>query len=117
MTPEAGKTYTTRDGLTAKVLCTDAPGKYPVVGYIVENDDVSNGASWAADGRYLVSVDKDGCDLLAEVKPMQKREMWANVYPRFVIVFLSEAAADRCAFPGRIARVPVTISYREGEGL
>lgn len=35
---ESGKTYKTRDGRIAKVLCTDAPGEYPCVGYINETD-------------------------------------------------------------------------------
>jgi len=43
--------YLTRDGRKAVVLCTDAPGTLPIVGYIVDADGESVGGSWMGNGR------------------------------------------------------------------
>ena len=41
--------WETRDGRKARVLCTDAPGAYPIVGYMIEGGEASP-RLWFADG-------------------------------------------------------------------
>ncbi len=42
--------WETRDGRKARVLCTDAPGEWPVVGYIICGNNAEPWV-WFADGR------------------------------------------------------------------
>lgn len=66
--------YKTRDGRKARVLCVDAPGNYPCVGYIVENGNVAT-VSWLADGSFRYY---DGLDLIepwTEPKPKKRIEL------------------------------------------
>jgi hypothetical protein len=55
--------YRTRDGRKARVLCTDAPGRYPVIGYVEEGSSILCEA-WSASGEMVVGA-KVGGDLLA----------------------------------------------------
>ncbi len=54
------------------------------------------------------------------VKPTPKTvEMWVNVYPGYIgaSIYTSEFDADNFVRINRIACVPVTVTYTEGEGL
>lgn len=46
--------YITRDGRTAVVLCNDAPGQYPVIGYVIyrrpPHPDHASPEGWTARG-------------------------------------------------------------------
>lgn len=65
---EAGKFYRTRSGLKARVLCTDAPGDDPCIGY-TEHDSGAPRAfarEWQTNGRYLKTVKECEFDLISE---------------------------------------------------
>ncbi len=54
------------------------------------------------------------------VKPTPKTiEVWVNVYPGYIgaFIYTSEFEANKSGGPDRIACVPVTVTYTEGEGL
>lgn len=62
---EANKYYKTRSGLKARVLCTDAPGGFPCVGYIYYPDE-SISREWSMNGKYLNSGEESTSDLISE---------------------------------------------------
>lgn len=63
---EANKYYKTRSGLKARVLCTDAPGDFPCVGYIYyPNESISR--EWSMNGKYLNSRKESPSDLISEL--------------------------------------------------
>ena len=53
------------------------------------------------------------------IKPTTKTiQVWVNVYPYAgVAAYFSRGCADNAARTNRIACVPVTVTYTEGEGL
>jgi len=72
--------YKTRDGRKARVICTDAPGGAPVVGYIIgeTSSGYVNIRKWCVGGEYYSTGSKSDHDLIAEwVEPL---ELWVNVY-------------------------------------
>lgn len=60
-------TYRTRGGRKAVVLCNDAPGDWPVIGYVVSPANVAHPRGWKIDGRQFYSLEQAD-DLLC---PMQ----------------------------------------------
>lgn len=67
---DLNKRYRTRDGRDVKVLCVDAPGSRPVVGYYVTDgfDSSVTPRSWKADGRTNQAGDVDNVHDLIEVR-------------------------------------------------
>ncbi len=57
--------WETRDGRKARVLCTDAPGRCPVKGYIETAEGESGAMSWALNGEWL-SPSSTGADLIRQ---------------------------------------------------
>jgi len=55
--------WETKDGRKARVLCTDAPGRCPVKGYIETAEGESGSMSWALKGEWL-SPSNTGADLI-----------------------------------------------------
>lgn len=55
-TPIATGDCRTQGGRRAVVLCNDAPGMWPVIGYVV-GDGVSHPRGWHEDGRAFSSVE------------------------------------------------------------
>lgn len=49
------KPVRTRSGLDVRILCTDAPGDFPVRGEFINDEDAAVSRAWAKDGRYLAS--------------------------------------------------------------
>lgn len=74
---EVGKTYETRDGQLVRILCTDAKGKYPVVGLIstTEGEVVE---SWTSDGQLYKDSSNTEDDLVREHVPVTYR--WYRVF-------------------------------------
>lgn len=60
--------HRTRGGRRAVVLCTDAPGYWPVVGYTLE-DAQSHPRAWMPDGRAFFSVEHDDDLIVVEKSP------------------------------------------------
>lgn len=93
------------DGRPVKVLCTDLPGRYPV---LVELHD--------KDGSYCDTVNDTFGYANSPPEPITVYR-YVNVYPNgpSSIDHESPGEADRCATWSRIARVKVAITYREGQ--
>lgn len=113
------KKYKTRDGHDVRILCVDYNSIYIgscVVGTYKVDGDKEFLTTWSAEGK-LWSGRSSGMDLI-EVKPRIKREVWINVYPTRAYAHPSKEIADSAYFAkDRIACVPITIEYTEGEGL
>ena len=65
----------TRDGRPARIICTDAKGKYSVIA-LVETGDAEITYKFNAEGKYL-DGDEDNRDLFFA---SEKREGWVNIY-------------------------------------
>ena len=65
----------TRDGRPARIICTDAKGKYSVIA-LVETDDTEITYKFNEEGKYL-DGDEDNRDLFFA---SEKREGWVNIY-------------------------------------
>lgn len=105
------KTYTTRDGMPVRIYAVDAGSNYPVHGAYLLNS-VWYPCMWPANGRHdnVASV----YDLIEAPVTYQ---MWVNIFDTGPgSLWSSRKTADMFA-AGRIACVPVTITYRHGEGL
>ena len=99
-----------------RIVCTDGPGDYPVVGFIGDSDTAEQ---WTIDGKY-VAADVDDADL-ENTSPEPKRiriERWANIYDDGELYWwASKDMAHRYAKKKRFACVKVVIDCEEGEGL
>lgn len=51
MTTDLTKPVRTRSGLDVRILCTDAPGVFPIKGFYIGNDGESYVCSWSIEGR------------------------------------------------------------------
>lgn len=91
-------TYSTRDGRSVRLLCTDGnDSDYPVIGII---SGLHSTYSWFADGNFDPNnPDKHPYDLI-EVKPKIVVERWFNIFKPtsgdpFVALWPTEAEAIR----------------------
>ena len=107
------KPVRTKDGRAVRVLCTDGPGDYPVVGFV---DGYNRAGAWALTGK---NADIPGRDFDLENAPQRiQREYWVNVYEnRINSGYDTKEVANKFAAPGRLACVKITIDCEEGEGL
>jgi hypothetical protein len=109
---------TVQDKWPVRILCTDAPGNFPVVGLA---SVYTSPATWALDGRYTTGAGHpmDLENVPAPPKPFRS-ERWVNVYPHSSVMqdlFYSKAEADLNAGKQRVACVKVIIEGNEGDGL
>lgn len=93
------------DGTSARIICTDRKGDYPIVALIKEGE--REGISWfKPDGssvpRHLVNVP-------------EKHMWWVNIYAAGCFAHKTRENADRNAVSGRIACI--RIEFKEGEVL
>jgi hypothetical protein len=110
---EAGKKYRTREGMVAVVTCINAPGEWPIVGYIMDRGEAYCAAIWREDGRREPSTEMPH-DLISEHR--EKKVGWVNIYATSHPQLLgSKEDADDMAEMGRIACI--RIEYEDGEGL
>lgn len=71
------KPVQTRDGRKVRLLCTDGPGEYPVIGIIeCDHDGVCR---WPLNGRVTMNVDMS-IDLVNTPAAPRTFERWFNVY-------------------------------------
>jgi len=115
------KPVQTRGGRKVRVLCTDAPdSQYPVIGLI---DGSGDPETWTIGGVYAANGATSNLDIINTPDPPVTVTRWVNVYSGgrsgclHSDLLPDRATADRHACPDRIACVPVTITYRPGEGL
>lgn len=78
--------YLTRDGRKAVVLCDDAPGEYPLVGYTVIPEIGSTAESWLPNG-CCYSGDPDDDDLVAPVTEPEQVTKWVNLDSAGNVIF------------------------------
>jgi cell wall assembly regulator SMI1 len=117
MTFDPSKPVMTRDGRTARILCTDLAGQQPIAAAVMRRDGVeslsthyANGEFWSPSARHhdLINVPEE-------------RTVWVNVFEDLKIDhgWASKEEADTAALKGamiaRIACIPLT--YEIGEGL
>ena len=115
------KEYKTRDGRSVRLLCTDGPFGFPVVGIIYNLDGSPwTAASWTLNGRIEGAIASSHLNLI-EVRKKFRREVWVNVYPEDklggnVSAFNSKETADSMADGNpRIACIKVIIEGEEVE--
>ena len=68
----------TRNGRSARIICTDAKGNYPIV-VLIEESGYDNALSYTKDGKLYVGETND-YDLFFAT---EKHEGWVNVYRDF----------------------------------
>jgi hypothetical protein len=123
------KPVQTRDGRKVRVLCTDAPGsQYPVIGLIEGDGDPE---TWTIGGVYAANGATSNLDIINAPEPAVTLTRWVNVYPDNTVGLPHEekggcdflhrqgrnARGSTMTSVHRIACVPVTFSYRPGEGI
>lgn len=107
------KPVRTKDGRAVRVLCTDGPGDYPVVGFVGHNTAPEQ---WTLDGEWI----KDDIheNDLENVPQRIQREYWVNVYDGVETLFWYDTKKEADENGGqRFACVKITIDCEEGEGL
>ena len=109
------KPVQTRDGRTARILCTDREGwEWPVVALIKSKTGIEGVCSYLRSGR-LKGASESTLDL---INVPEKRTLWLNVYTSGSVSspgHRSKAIASTHAHRTRIACIEIT--YEEGEGL
>ena len=104
------KPVQTRDGRKVRLLCTDGPGEYPVIGIIEGRDDVCR---WPLNGRVAPYGDLS-VDLINTPAAPRTFERWFNVYRSGDDDgYNTRQEADGHVLTGRIARKRVV--FTEGE--
>lgn len=74
--------YLTRDGRKAVVLCDDAPGNHPIIGYIMDGKNAM-AREWMQDGRFCANVSATARrdDLIAPVTEPEQVVRLVTLYP------------------------------------
>jgi len=111
------KPVQTRDGRKVRVLCTDGPDLwYSVIGMV---DGRLCPETWTIDGVHFANGVTSNLDIINTPDPPVTVTGWVNVYSdRASIVYLTrDDATFHHGVNGPIACVPVTFSYRPGEGI
>ena len=106
---EAGKTYRTRNGLSARILATDKKGVHSIVGLITQANGDEILYSWREDGSVFASCRSD-LDLII---PTERKSVWVNWYGEMsgdgysirVIGSTSREEADKYAWQDRRTHV------------
>lgn len=94
--------YKTRDGRKARVLCTDAPGEYCVVGY-VEYEKVSFVCAWLPDGSAPLRLEgrDDLIELWTEPKPKKRVPCGPEDFPPGTVMFFRMEGFQRSLDGGK----------------
>jgi hypothetical protein len=115
---DASRTYRTRDGREARILCTDAPGDYPVIALVRGVSDptqyspvrrFADGSTWPPSG--VTGKPFESGDDLIEVKP----EITRWIVCDSTYGYDAQAEAREAADWNGAAVVSVT--FRPGDGL
>lgn len=73
---EAGKTYPTKNGLSARILVTDKKGGHPIAGLVTMANGNEILYSWREDGS-VFALGRDDFDLII---PTERKSVWLNWY-------------------------------------
>lgn len=104
----------TRDGRSARIICTDRVGRWPIVALISDNGDEIVG-SFTTDGKkYIPEVEKSFIDLFFAPK---KRTGWVNIYNQPVmacgLIYGSEDEAKQSVDEDKTYIATVKIEWEE----
>ena len=96
----------TRNGRSARIICTDAKGNYPIV-VLIEEGGYDNALSYTKDGKLYVGETNDYDLFFAP----EKHEGWVNVYRDFDDVMCGSVFATeedaKCKVKTAIATVKI----------
>ena len=96
----------TRNGRSARIICTDAKGNYPIVA-LIEEGGYDNALSYTKDGKLYVGETNDYDLFFAP----EKHEGWVNVYRDFDDVMCGSVFATeedaKCKAKTAIATVKI----------
>ena len=94
----------TRNGRSARIICTDAKGNYPIVA-LIEEGGYDNALSYTKDGKLYVGETNDYDLFFAP----EKHEGWVNIYPDSSIggIYTSEEEARNAASPSCISTIKI----------
>ena len=107
------KPVRTKDGRAVRVLCTDGPGDYPVIGIV---DDTPVPQTWTLDGCFWA---KEFSECYLENAPQRiKKTLWMNIFNDGSFdLFGAKEDADADRGDRVFACVKIAIDCEEGEGL
>ena len=110
------KPVQTRAGRKVRVLCTDGPDLwYSVIGMV---DGRLCPETWTIDGVHFANGVTSNLDIINTPEPAVTLTRWVNVYLDMQRFYLTrDDATFHHGVNGPIACVPVTITYRPGEGI
>jgi len=112
------KPVQTRNGLPARILITDFKHKEYTVAAAVTKDGKEQLYTYDKTGRFMHEC-RHELDLINIPVEITKTS-WLNVYSNDLLIdclHSTREQADMQACDGRIACIPVTYTYTEGEGL
>ena len=96
----------TRNGRSARIICTDAKGNYPIV-VLIEEGGYDNALSYTKDGKLYVGETNDYDLFFAP----EKHEGWVNVYRDFDDVMCGSVFAteedEKCKAKTAIATIRI----------
>ena len=100
----------TRNGRSARIICTDAKGNYPIVA-LIEEGGYDNALSYTKDGKLYVGETNDYDLFFAP----EKHEGWVNVYRDFDDMMCGSvfATEEDAKCNAKIAIATVKIEWEE----
>lgn len=110
------KPVQTRDGRKARIICTDAKGKYPLVA-LVDTEENEMALNYLQNGKFF--SDREHNNDLVNIPETKTVEFWVNVYNDGEVgnAWRTKEDAIGCRDVGLFAVKKVTIEVKEGEGL
>ena len=106
----------TIDGRSARIICTDARGNYPITALIADRNGDEEPYCYSASGAFRWDDKQHEVDL---INIPERHVRWVNFYSSLPTQMAcdheSRETADRCASSDRIACIRV--EFEEGEGL
>lgn len=111
--------HVTRDGRTARIICTDTKGSQgeTIVALVADKNGIESPRNFFQSGHYLDAYAENDLDLINAPAPKRKFVRWVNMYEHTATVFTYEKKeiADRDASAHRTACIRV--EFEEGDGL
>ena len=105
ITPEAGKTYLTRDGRKARCICTDMRGgEYPVV-CLVGKGGSEGVVTHTMDGRYRATRAVADLDLVSEAPRTVTVNVWVELTPDGEVFRTSKTRINPISSTGTVVKL------------
>lgn len=113
---EVGKFYTGRDGRKIRIYAIDGSGTYNIHGASL----IGAGwfySTWESVGFTMKASDIRESDIVSEWREEETRTIYLNIYPHHESSRPDKETADRDAGTNRLACVPVTFTFKKGDGI